>query len=264
MKYDKFGLCLDSYIQSKNVAEIYYKRAIGKLPEQESSKIIAKKVKLICKKNFSILDVGAGCGQDYRSLKKEIKYPFFYTGIDPNKIFVGKGKIAWKNEHNVTFKNGNAYKVPFKENSFDIVMCNNVLHRLIKIENVIKEMLRVTKKYLVIRSHIHDRSYKIQLVHNNKWQKYSKIKPQNEFDKEGNPRGFSYFNIFSEGYINHLVKKYAPKSKIKIIEDTFFDSKKINSSSKNQKRAFGTKVINGKQVSDLVILPLKILIIKKL
>ena len=36
MKYDKFGLCLDSYIQSKNVAEIYYKRAIGKLPEQES------------------------------------------------------------------------------------------------------------------------------------------------------------------------------------------------------------------------------------
>ena len=100
MKYDKFGLCLDSYIQSKNVAQIYYRRAIGKLPEQESSKIIAKKVKLICKKNFNILDVGAGCGQDYRSLKKKIKYPFFYTGIDPNKLFVSKGKIGGCNSIN--------------------------------------------------------------------------------------------------------------------------------------------------------------------
>ena len=52
----------------------------------------------------------------YRSLKKRINKKFYYTGVDPYEIFLKKARIAWKNEKNVNFKNGNIYKLPFKRN----------------------------------------------------------------------------------------------------------------------------------------------------
>ena len=39
---NKYGNCLEEYKDNKNNAEIYYKRAIGKLPEMEVSKALAK------------------------------------------------------------------------------------------------------------------------------------------------------------------------------------------------------------------------------
>ena len=93
-KIDKFGLCLEEYTNNKNNAQIYYNRAIGKSPEMEVSKALAKIVKKIIKKNQKVLDVGCACGHYYRSLKREIKNNFFYTGVDPYKIFLDKAKLA--------------------------------------------------------------------------------------------------------------------------------------------------------------------------
>ena len=76
-KLDKFGLCLEEYTNNKNNAQVYYNRAIGKSPEMEVSKALAKIVKKIVKKNDKILDVGCACGHYYRSLKREIKNFFF-------------------------------------------------------------------------------------------------------------------------------------------------------------------------------------------
>jgi hypothetical protein len=49
-KLDKFGLCLEEYTNNKNNAQVYYNRAIGKSPEMEVSKALAKIVKKIIKK----------------------------------------------------------------------------------------------------------------------------------------------------------------------------------------------------------------------
>ena len=102
---------------------------------------------------------------------------------------------------------------------------------------------------------VYDVSYKIQLVYNNKWWKYTKVKPLDEFDKKGNPRSFSYFNIHSKDYLISLIKRINPKSKIKFIKDNKFSKKNIMSSKKNEKRPLATTVINGEQYSGCLMQP---------
>jgi ubiquinone/menaquinone biosynthesis C-methylase UbiE len=258
-----YGLCLEEYQKNKVQADVYYKRAIGAYPEMESSKAIAKFVKKYVKNNYSILDVGCACGQYFRSLNRTIKKNFTYTGVDPYDIFLDKAKKAWRNYKNVSFKKGNIFKLPFKNGEFDIVICNNVLLHIPNLIKPIKELLRVAKRTVIIRTHIHDKSYRIQLVYNNKWWKYTNVKPKNEFDKKGNPRSFSYFDVVSEDYFKSIVLKPYPKAKIVINEDNFFNAKLINKSSKKEKRPGATKIVNGMQVSDLLILPNKIVEINK-
>jgi len=263
MTKKNYGLCLDEYQKNKVKEDVYYKRAIGVYPEMESSKAVAKFVKKYVKNNYSILDVGCACGQYFRSLSRTIKKNFTYTGVDPYDIFLDKAKKAWRNYKNVSFKKGNIFKLPFKNGEFDIVICNNVLLHIPNLIKPIKELLRVAKRTVIIRTHIHDKSYRIQLVYNNKWWKYTNVKPKNEFDKKGNPRSFSYFDVVSEDYFKSIVLKPYPKAKIVINEDNFFNAKLINKSSKKEKRPGATKIVNGMQVSDLLILPNKIVEINK-
>ena len=234
-RFDKYGLCLEEYTNNNNNAKVYYNRAVGKSPEMEVSKAMAKIVKKYIKKDEKVLDVGCATGHFYRSLKREIKKSFYYTGCDPYKIFLDFAIKAWKNDKKVSFKKGNIYNLPFKK-SFDICFSSNVLLHLPDISKPIKELLRVTKKKLILRTVVYDVSYKIQLVYNNKWWKNTKVKPIDEFDKRGNPRSFSYFNIHSKDYLQALIKKISPKSKIKFIKDNFFLKSKINNSIKNLKK----------------------------
>ena len=223
-KIDKYGLCLEEYTSNKNNADVYFKRAIGKYPEMEVSKALSKIVNKTIKNNEKVLDVGCATGHFYRSLKKRIKKNFFYTGCDPYEIFLKLARKAWKNEKNMKFIKANIYKLPFKKKSHDITYCSNV-------------------------------SYKIQLVYNNRWWKYTKTKPIDEFDSKGNPRSFSYFNIHSKDYLVALIKKLAPKSKIKFIKDNKFSKKQIMNSKKNEKRPLATSIIQGEQFSGCLMQP---------
>ena len=166
---DKYGLCLNEYKNNKNNANVYYKRAIGKFPEMETSKAMAKIIKKILINEDKILDVGCGSGHFLRSLRRIIKKNFLYTGIDPYEIFLKKAKLAWKKDKNANFIKGNIYNLPIKKNKFDISYSSNVFIHLNDIEKPLKELFRVTKKAIIIRTVLHEVSYKIQLVYNNKW-----------------------------------------------------------------------------------------------
>jgi ubiquinone/menaquinone biosynthesis C-methylase UbiE len=260
---DKYGLCADEYANNKNNANVYYNRAIGKSSEMEVSKALSKIISKIVFKDNKILDVGCATGHFYRSLKKRIKKNFFYTGCDPYEIFLKLGKKAWKKERNVNFVKGNIYDLPFKKNSFDIVYSSNVLLHLPEIVKPLKELLRVTKKDLILRTVVYDVSYKIQLVHNRKWFKSTNIKPEDEFDKKGDPRSFAYFNIHSFDYLKSVIKKISPKSKIRFIKDDNFSRKNITKSIKKEKRPLATKIIGKEQFSGAIMQPHYFVLIKK-
>jgi ubiquinone/menaquinone biosynthesis C-methylase UbiE len=262
-KLDKFGLCLEEYADNENNALIYYNRAVGKSPEMEVSKALAIIVKKIIKLNEKILDVGCACGHYYRSLKREIQKNFFYTGVDPYKIFLDKAKLAWRNDRNVTFKKGNIFNLPIKNNEFDITVCNNVLLHLPSIEKPLRELIRVTNKKIILRTVVYEYSYKIQLVYNSKWWKGTKVAPVNEFDKLGNPNSFSYFNIHSFDYLKAIIKKINPKLKIKFIKDNFFSKKNIQTSVKKEKRPLATRIIKNEQFSGCLMQPHYFVIIEK-
>jgi len=261
-KIDEYGLCLNEYENNFNNAKIYFDRATGKSPEMEVSKAIANILKPKIKSGSKLLDVGCACGHYYRSIKKIVKKNFFYTGTDPYEIFLDKAKIAWRNDANVNFLKGNIYKLPFKKNQFDLTICSNVFIHLNKIKKPLQELLRVTKGTIIIRTVVYDVSYKVQLVYNNKWWKNTDVKPKDEFDKNGNPRAFSYFNILSKDFLEGTIKDINKKAKVTFIKDNFFSKKKISSSNKKEKRPLATRIVGDEQFSGCLMQPHYFVIIK--
>lgn len=73
-----------------------------------------------------VLDLG--CGSGWLSIFIS-KYGFDVTGIDASKAAIDLGK-AWTSEDNITninFLVGDLLNLPFKENSFDAIVCNSVM-----------------------------------------------------------------------------------------------------------------------------------------
>lgn len=95
-------------------------------------------------KNF--LEVG--CGLGYFS-EKASRLGAKVTGIDIGEKLV---KICRKRIPKARFIVASASELPFKENSFDIVLCTEVIEHVADQEKAIKELFRVTKEggYLVI------------------------------------------------------------------------------------------------------------------
>lgn len=94
----------------------------------------------------TILD--AGCGEgftmdklDKNGIGKKIE------GIEYSKNAILLGKKLFPN---LIFKEGNAYNLPYKDNSFDLVVCTEVLEHLAEPSKVMKELLRTSKKYVLI------------------------------------------------------------------------------------------------------------------
>jgi ubiquinone/menaquinone biosynthesis C-methylase UbiE len=254
-RIDLNNMCLDEYEENTANRDIYYKRATGALPEMECSKALAQILANHVKSGQSILDVGCAVGHYYRSLKNQVKVEFKYTGVDPYPILIDKAKEAWADEKNVSFQLGNIFDLPFNDDSFDYIICNNVILHLSDIVKPIGELMRVARKKAIIRHNLYDKSYRIQFVYNDKWWPYTDVKPEDEFDSKGEPRAFSYFNIHSFDYFNGVIHKHSPSAKINYIKDDKFSAEKINSSAKKENFIEPTQVIDNMQVSGCIILP---------
>lgn len=94
----------------------------------------------------TILD--AGCGEGFtmdklskKGVGKKIE------GIEYTKDALSFGKKLFPN---LTFRQGSVYELPYKDNSFDLVICTEVLEHLEEPAKALKEILRVSKKYLII------------------------------------------------------------------------------------------------------------------
>ena len=107
-------------------------------------KTLAKQVQ---KLNISsILDAGAGEGFTLEYLRKR-NIGKTYEGID----FLEKAiEIGTKIHPNITFKKGSIYEMPYKENSFDLVLSTEVLEHLEDPKIALKEIFRVSKKYVLL------------------------------------------------------------------------------------------------------------------
>lgn len=119
MDYDKIA---------KSYNELYKEEQIKKL------RIIRRYTKI--KKTDKLLDVGCGTG---------ISTNFFECnsiGIDPSKglLNIGKGNLIY----------GKAEKLPFNDKYFDIVISVTAIHNFDDPEKALNEIIRVSKKKIVI------------------------------------------------------------------------------------------------------------------
>ncbi|MGC6433137.1 MAG: class I SAM-dependent methyltransferase [Crocinitomicaceae bacterium] len=105
---------------------------------QVSIDFILKQIEAGCFKN--IIDIG--CGSGYILDLIQSKFPHIeLTGIDIKKS---------KTVENYNFVEGNLEKLPFENNSFDLVLCNHTVEHLVDLNLCISELVRITNKKLVV------------------------------------------------------------------------------------------------------------------
>ena len=94
----------------------------------------------------SILDVGAGEGFILQKLHdnaigKKLE------GIEYMDEAIALGKVMHPQIH---LKQGDIYHLPHKDNSFDVVICSEVLEHLENLQEALQELVRVSKRYCVL------------------------------------------------------------------------------------------------------------------
>lgn len=132
---------------------------------------ILKKIKL--DEDEKVLDAGCGKGELGKYLKIKNLYGFDF---DARAI-----KEAKKQNYKKVIK-GDIYQIPFGDKEFDKAICIEVLEYLEKPEEIFKELMRVTKKEVIL-SCANFNWYKIKSFFSKQWRKQYKeqIKINNNF-----------------------------------------------------------------------------------
>ncbi|WP_420349574.1 class I SAM-dependent methyltransferase [Pelagibius sp.] len=229
--------------RSRRYGEMLYQRAVGDLPEMESSKAAAKKVAALLRPGDKVLDVGCGAGHYLTSLRKAVSESFSYTGVDATESYIELAKRAFPADSAVSFEVGDVYSLPFRDQAFDIVMCNNLLLHLPNLKPALSELYRVTARNVVIRTLIGNTTYRIQEARSNK------------INDDGTLSEAHFLNIYSVETVKKMMEELAIPS-FEIEEDKGFDCAKINAERElYPEDGVKTKVINGLQVGGYVIQP---------
>ena len=232
--------------EGKRYGNVLYRRAVGELPEMECSKVVARIVATWIQDGDSILDAGCGVGHYLRSLKRQISCGFSYTGVDDSPLFIDLARKAFPVQADVNFEVEDIYQLSFPNNTFDIIISSNVFLHLPSIERPLQELVRVARKYVLIRTLVGERSFRIQEVRG----------LGDEFDETGMPRRFNFFNIYSRTYIEHLLRKMPHVEKWEITPDNDFDLQRIVEAGAEQPEADNvTSILGNWQVNGYILQP---------
>lgn len=92
-------------------------------------------------KGDKILEVGCGTGRIYDVLKAGTD--LHYTGLDMSQAML---KLFHNRYPDIPLVEGDAMALPFPNNSFDLVICFEVIRHLVDYQKVIEEMHRVARR----------------------------------------------------------------------------------------------------------------------
>ncbi len=172
------------HINAKNAVLKDLKKTYDSIAEDFSStrqKIWSELATLGLERYNSILEIGCGNSRNLKYLKERgVK---FLVGLDFAKSFF-KHRLT-----DIHYVIGNALYLPFKNESFEIVMAIAVLHHLPSKEmrlKMLKEMMRVSKNIMVVSV----------------WHRYSKLRKTTKKEEDIKWRGkysrYYYFYDYEE------------------------------------------------------------------
>jgi ubiquinone/menaquinone biosynthesis C-methylase UbiE len=97
----------------------------------------------------SILELGCGFGWNLNRIKKELNVNI--SGIDFSNTQLDNAKIFLENDSKIDLKQGNIAKLPYKDNSIDILFSFGVFMNLHKdlVNEAIDEAIRVSKRHII-------------------------------------------------------------------------------------------------------------------
>jgi ubiquinone/menaquinone biosynthesis C-methylase UbiE len=95
-------------------------------------------------KGDKFLEVGCGSGLMCKALAQHVTVS--YTGVDTSKEMIRVARAAFPG---MIFQEGDGYKLPFPDQSFDVVAAYDVLQHLPDIVGFIREMVRVSCRTVI-------------------------------------------------------------------------------------------------------------------
>lgn len=147
--WDRFACFYDLFMKKT-------KRLYG-----EITKLIQQELGPDCE----VLDLAAGTGLLALELASKVKK---VSGMDISSEMINLARIKAKSRQigNVEFSTGDAYQLPFTDNSFDVVLISNALHVMLQPELVLAEAHRVLKQdgRLIVPTFCHGENYLSRLV----------------------------------------------------------------------------------------------------
>jgi len=146
-------------IRSKEFNEKYFSSGIYKDYKKllaEWIEPVARKIYYIVKKNPSTKILDIGCAQGYLIAELQNKYNFDVNGLEYSAYAIQKADKSVSRK----IKNGNILNPSFPSNSFDVVICFDVVSHLTLEETTkaIKNLVNITKDYIFF-STIYRHSY---------------------------------------------------------------------------------------------------------
>lgn len=136
--------------QTQGLGTVSYSVAHNEVLEKSERQRVATQLTLIIKEvlkrnNFNslkILDVGCSSGVITQFISR---YGGHAIGIDVDESAIQNAKINYKDTKNLSFQVASGSNLPFKNTSFDIVVCNQVYSYASNSEKMMKEIYRVLK-----------------------------------------------------------------------------------------------------------------------
>lgn len=105
----------------------------------------AKIGQIMQKLNYqSLLDAGCGDGESLSRLANLL--PDKTVGIDNDEKQIDRARIRFPK---IKLEMQDIYHLPYENNSFDLVLCSEVLEHLDNPSKVLTELIRVSSKYLI-------------------------------------------------------------------------------------------------------------------
>jgi ubiquinone/menaquinone biosynthesis C-methylase UbiE len=193
-----------------------------------------------------MLDAACGAGHYLRTLRASIEQPFSYTGLDRSDAYIELARRAYAGISDVEFVTGDLFRLPFEDKKFDVTLCANVLLQLPSIEAPIRQLCRVTKRLLLIRTLVGERSFRIKQV----WE-VDGPDPGAE-----DPDLFHFHNIYSEAHVRQVLSRIPEVSSVEVVADRDFDPARIQASVSDHDGApDATTMLNGWQVNGYILQP---------
>ena len=194
--------------------KVLFDRATGVAEEMQSAKSVCALLGEIYEPRMRILDVGCGAGHYLRSLRKRVDPDIDYSGIDLTEHYIELAHKAFPDVN--SFEVGDARELRFASNSFDIVLCMNVIPNLPPPPTkAIAELLRVSSQYVVIRSLFGDMTYLIRELLSDSEEDSSMIKADGSIPGDG----YLYNNMYSEAYLRSVIHEIDSSISVRIESD---------------------------------------------
>jgi SAM-dependent methyltransferase len=130
--------------------------------------------------NKTLLDVGCGKGEPAQFINRKSK--FFAVGLDAFEPYLSQ---CQKDKIYSAYVQGDVRQLPFADNSFDVVICLEVLEHLEKEdgENLLKELERVAKRQVILSTPVG--KYKQDVFDGNPHQEHKHIWNPDEMKEKG-------------------------------------------------------------------------------